>query len=496
MQSKRSIEFADIQALARFGHGHLKESQFLLLHIKNRGRAGEWLRLQQFNSAQHSQTVPDTALQIAFTCAGMDTLGLPTDVLAQFSEEFISGMSGDESRSRRLGDIGQSAPENWQWGHSDRQTIHVLLLLYARSEGFDEFLQRVKSDHFNDAFHILHTLPTSTLEPVEPFGFVDGISQPAIDWEQDQRSDVHARETYSNLLAPGEIVLGYANEYGQLTGRPLIDAGVSTENATLPQAHDKPSSLDLGANGCYLIIRQLQQDVAGFWQFIHDQSDGDAAAGEQLAAAMVGRRKNGEPLTPPSKQPIPGISTSNTHNHFNFDDDPQGLQCPVSSHIRRSNPRSADFAPGVTGLPSRLLRMLGFGRKSEYEDLVASSRFHRILRRGRTYTHPDTKTETGLQFVCLAGNILRQFEFIQSAWSISSSFAGMREQQDPLLGHRQARVNKLRTDAFMQADQRGAQRKTYSLPEFVTVRGGGYFFMPGLRAISYLGELAVQERIE
>lgn len=496
MHTLRDIEFSDMQALVRFGHGHLKDSRFLLLHIKDRTKAGAWLSQEPFSSAQPIQTLPETAMQIAFTYTGLSTLGLPNDVLNQFSEEFIVGMSGDESRTRRLGDVGQSAPDNWHWGHSDRYDIHVLLLLYARTGALENYQQRIVTDIFNSAFQVLHTLPTSTLSAKEPFGFNDGISQPAIDWKQIQQTDVHARDAYSNLLAPGEIVLGYTNEYGQLTRRPLIDTDISPSNTTLPFARDNLSQRDFGGNGSYLIVRQLQQDVPVFQNFVHENTVENVDKADDFAAAMVGRRQNGESLIPASNRSISGIAKSQINNHFDFDNDPDGVQCPIGSHIRRSNPRTGDFAPGVTGLFSRLQRILGFKRRSEYEDLIASSRYHRILRRGRTYSGTTHKSEHGLQFICLAGNILRQFEFIQSAWCVSSMFAGTREQRDPLLGHRQPRTNDTRTDAFMQANTQGAQYKTASLPEFVSVRGGGYFFMPGIQAIKYLGELAQQEPIE
>ena len=44
------------------------------------------------------------------------------------------------------------------------------------------------------------------------------------------------------------------------------------------------------------MLRQLQQDVQGFWRELDRQAGGDADLRERLAAAMVGRKKNGEPL--------------------------------------------------------------------------------------------------------------------------------------------------------------------------------------------------------
>ena len=523
------VTFDDIQALARFGHGHLKDSHFVLLEIKQRGAAGRWLQDADVNAALSSTALPETALQIAFTPQGLEQLGLDSRTLSQFSDEFLAGMGSEESRSRRLGDVGNSAPEHWYWGHKNLEQMHVLLLLYAREGQIERYVETVCNEDFHAAFNIVYTLPTNTLGAREPFGFVDGISQPAIDWEENQRTDAHARETYSNLLAPGEIVLGYTNEYGQFTHSPCIEDSQNACGDDLPAARGKSSGRDFGHNGSYLVLRQLEQNVDGFWQFMSERANGDDEAAKTLAERMVGRHIDGEPLVATTSKNIPGISSVHTNNQFDFDSDPIGLECPVGAHIRRSNPRTGDFPARVNNCWLRLFYRLGFKRQSEHEDLVASTRFHRILRRGRTYGQkpappgpllrlqpgsdhevqsgsdhevsadaPTVDTGTansaqGLQFICVAANILRQFEFVQSAWSISTGFAGTRQQRDPITAHRQPLDNGTATDLFMQADQHGSQIKTVNLPEFVTVRGGGYFFMPGIRAIRYLGRLASTE---
>ncbi|MBX2883225.1 MAG: hypothetical protein KTR32_24950 [Granulosicoccus sp.] len=497
------VHYEDMQALARFGHGQLKDSCFLLLNIKDRKLAGQWLQQAPVATAVSANPIPDTALQVSFTAQGLRELGLEEKTLIQFSDEFLGGMSGDENRSRRLGDFGQNAPDNWVWGGSDSHEIHLLLLLYAREGQMGAYVDAICNSAFEEAFHTQHTLPTNTLAPKEPFGFIDGISQPLIDWQQSQRTDVHARQSYSNLLAPGEIVLGYPNEYGQYTHSPTVDASADAQ-ALLSRTTNDNQSYDFGVNGSYLVIRQLEQDVRGFWRYMLEQSGGDAHAADDLAAAIVGRQRDGTPLIPATDTPIPGIPAARSNNHFNYNEDLHGVRCPVSAHIRRSNPRTGDFPPGVNSLWDRLVRSLGFKRRSEYEDMIASTRFHRILRRGRPYGAPaaedpiqalaesneSSDDPQGLQFVCLTGNILRQFEFVQSAWSESAGFAGTREQRDPILGSRAPLDNGMATDLFMRADSRGAQCKYASIPTFVTVRGGGYFFMPGLKAIRYLAHIA------
>ena len=58
----------------------------------------------------------------------------------------------------------------------------------------------------------------------------------------------------------------------------------------------RPERGDLGRNGSYLVLRQLRQDVSGFWQALDRYAGGEPSAREQLASAMVGRTLDGEPL--------------------------------------------------------------------------------------------------------------------------------------------------------------------------------------------------------
>lgn len=94
----------------------------------------------------------------------------------------------------------------------------------------------------------------------------------------------------------------------------------------------------------------------------------------------------------------------------------------------------------------------------------------------------------GLYFVCLNANIARQFEFIQNAWLESSKFGGLSSESDPIVGSRVPLLDGSRTDSFT-CQTNGAPNRIESLPSFVTVRGGAYFFLPGLRALQYLAAL-------
>ena len=477
-----AVDFSDVQGLVRFGHGRLEEARYALVRVKRLEAARAWLRSVPVTTAAAASPPPTTALQVAFTAAGLGALGLPPAVRAAFSPEFLSGMAED-SRSRRLGDVGANAPTGWAWGGA-RGEPHLVVMFFAASGGLAGFVAGQTGEAWKDGFETPHWLETSALDGVEPFGFADGISQPDLDWSQQR--DVNAgRIAYSSNVALGEFLLGYRNEYDKYSDRPLLDA--DARSAGLLPAQDAPDKKDLGRNGTYLVMRQLRQDVRAFWQFVHGQAGGNAAQAEALAAAFVGRTRTGVPLSAPQASKL---------NQFDFDDDPAGARCPIGAHIRRANPRNADY-PGRPTRLARLLADLGFGRKVFREDLTSSVRFHRILRRGREYgpglkpedalvPAPVKDEERGLHFVCLNANIGRQFEFLQNAWLASVKFSGLTNESDPLLGTRAKLAGCPVTDAFTLPQDGAPARVVTGLPQFVTVRGGAYFFLPGLRALRYI----------
>jgi deferrochelatase/peroxidase EfeB len=153
-------------------------------------------------------------------------------------------------------------------------------------------------------------------------------------------------------------------------------------------------------------------------------------------------------------------------NAFSYSDDPGGLKCPVGAHIRRANPRDSLDASDPAGALERVRR-------------------RRLLRRGRSFgeplppSAPDGGTERGLYFICLCADLERQFEFVQQTWLNNQSFSGLSGETDPLIGARAG------ASCFTVP---GAEFPTrYSnLGQFVTVRGGAYFFLPGIHALQQL----------
>src|SRR5262245_50481718 len=490
----RSVELDDVQGFVRFGYKHMTEACFLLLRVTDAAAARAWLAQAPITSAVKVDPLPKTALHVALTSEGLRALGVAPDLCEGFSAEFVTGMASDAARARRLGDVGANDPKYWQWGVGER-VPHVAVLLYAQSGQLAALEQEIEAQ-CAAGFARIERLSTSDTQGVEPFGFADGISQPQVDWECKRPLRARDRPEYNNLTCRGEVLLGYPNEYGLYTPRPLL-APQRDPGALLWRAEDAPDQADLGRNGCYLVMRQLRQDVQGFWRELDRQAGGDADLRERLAAAMVGRKKNGEPLATPSAKAVAGGTPTpcSDLNEFTYQDDPRGLRCPLGAHIRRTNPRNADLPPGGRGILSRLCRMLGFNAAAREQELVASTPFHRLLRRGRKYgadvapalsaTESSPGADTGLYFICLAANIKRQFEFVQSAWVMGSTFAGLPGERDPLLGHRLPDLGGSATDGFSIPQAAGPARRLSGLPQFVTVVGGAYFFLPGIRALRY-----------
>jgi deferrochelatase/peroxidase EfeB len=320
----------------------------------------------------------------------------------------------------------------------------------------------------------------------EPFGFKDGISQPQLDWGLEQPARDRTQLTYTTLSCLGEFLLGYPNEYGLYTPRPLLDPSRDVRGL-LPRAPDAPNRADLGRNGSYLVLRQLRQDVAGFWRALDRYAGGNADERERLAAALVGRTRAGQPIVAPSAA---------VQNDFTYGADPEGIRCPLGAHIRRTNPRNADLPAGAPGLLARLVRTLGFDAAARAQDLMSSTRYHRLLRRGREYgtamsvdealAAGDAAPDSGLQFMCLNANLQRQFEFVQSAWIASNRFNGLHGESDPLLGNRRLGPGATPSDGFSLPQAGGPARRLAAVPPFVTVTGGAYFFLPGIRALRFL----------
>lgn len=531
--TRRDIDGSDIQAIAKTAFAALKAASYILLRVEDAHAARQWLRglapasikpVHVLKQKKAGGSEPENTYQIAFTARGLRALGVADSTMQGFSPEFLEGMGSDENRSRRLGDIGANAPSNWHWGVGDKEPDILLIVLATDTAKVEALAEAMLADAKASGLAEIDTLPSTDMHGVEPFGFVDGGSQPTFDWHYPRFPGTKADRDYTNLIALGELLLGYRNEYGLLTERPMLDA--SDKNAAVLRRETSPAADgDLGLNGSYLVYRQLDQDVLGFWRWVATEAARVGVTMEELAETMVGRRLDGTPLADLTlDRRIPGVEGKEIEiNGFLYDTDPDGLSCPLGAHIRRANPRSGDEPAGRHGPLDHLLTMLGLTVRRDkdatsstlpwarnttvwpflrsQDDAVASSRFHRVLRRGREYGERIEPREAldpqrqdpkaGLHFICLNANIARQFEFVQSAWIASATFAALSGEQDPLLGNREPFpttpfATPQPTDGFTRPAAPPHCRYSSGLPRFITVRGGAYFFLPGLAALRWI----------
>ena len=426
------LELGDVQGLFARGYGELKSAAFLLLQVEDAASARRWLGEASVTNAEDRR--PEHAVNVAFTSSGLERLGLPAPALARFSNEFVAGMTTPH-RMRILGDVEENAPERWDWG-GPASPVDAVLLLYARDEASLAPLGQTPP-----GFSLVRRLGTADLDGFEPFGFRDGISQPFVD-------GLGKTGPPETTVRAGEFLHGYENEYRQTTEEPLL------------------------RNGSYLVFRQLRQDVGGFWRFCDEatrRSDGssDPEARLRLASKMVGRWPSGAPLALAPDADDPSLADANDFGYHA--DDPRGARCPVGSHIRRSNPRdSLDPNPGSS-------------------DSFEINRRHRILRRGREYGPPlpleqalagDDDAERGLHFICLNANIARQFEFVHHTWLNNRKFGRLYDDADPFFA-----------PGCFTIPTEGVRDRVTHVPRFVFVKGGAYFFLPGLAALRSLANL-------
>ncbi|MEU8269946.1 Dyp-type peroxidase [Sphaerisporangium sp. NPDC049002] len=439
-QTQVALELHDIQRGVLSPRPTPYAATYILFRIDDRAHGKELMRRVSAvvtSAADSASPLGETWVSVAVTCHGLRALGVPQDSLDTFAWEFRQGMA---ARANALGDIDESSPENWEppLGTPD---VHVVLVALAP----DSTQLEAAIDRARPAFDTLpgvtaiwrqncHALPTET----EPFGYRDGISNPAV-----EGSGIPGTNQLEAPLKAGEFVFGYRDELG----------GIQT-----------PQPQVLGRNGTYMAFRKLNQRVALFRRYLKDNSTSPEDE-ELLAAKIMGRWRSGAPLalSPLHDDPGLGADPSGNNTFLYQQDDPAGFTTPGGCHIRRGNPRDAS----VAGAP----------------------RLHRMIRRGTAYgpalpegVLEDDGADRGLMFAFIGAHPGRQFEFVQSEWMNSGIFFGAGNETDPVIGSSHGARD-------FTIPRRPVRRRLHALPQFVVTRGGEYCFMPGLSALRWLGDL-------
>jgi deferrochelatase/peroxidase EfeB len=469
-------------------------------------------------------TRPLVAVNIAFSWYGLVALRIPTRTLRAMPDEFIDGMM---ARAPMLGDDfrpdwTKAWDEVWTKGSTTRtinpNTVHVLITLNAqmnpdgtpvreldaKTREIETLCQsiggvRILPGHnppgqpsapYQELTAIMARGADGKVFPCpkEHFGYTDALGDPVFegeypgDFEKDAAHGNGAVDGAGNWrpLATGEFLLGYPDEAQEIAG------------AAMP--------LDFSRNGTFMAYRKLHQNVMAFRKFITETAVPFGAvfgignprdAEETLIAKIAGRWSDGVPLAraptvdewrkfnaqypevSPEKNLAGYRARSKAVIDFIYKEDPQGLKCPITSHMRRVNTRDG-LAPSGT------------------EGSVLNNR-RRILRRGLPYGDSAKSVsdadEHGIVMLIACASLFRQFEFVQQQWINYGLDANAGNDTCPLTGNHESGADGPKAKFVIASDPKSGRPPfvVEGIPQFVETRGGEYFFVPSMTALRMIG---------
>ena len=342
------------------------------------------------------------------------------------------------ARAEMLGDTGSNHPDHWVGGLASPD-LHAIAILFAR-DGVER--ARSLAEHANllaqcDGVEVLSSLELEATPPFDyahdHFGYRDRLSQPVMEGSGEQPTPGSGAP-----LKPGEFILGYPDEDG-------------------PQ-QNPPQPEVLSRNGSFMAYRRLQEHVGAFRDFLREHGQTPEEQ-ELVAAKLMGRWRSGAPLVlAPNADDAALGADMQRNNDFNYKEmDPHGYAVPLGSHIRRMNPR----------------------------DTAANMNRRRMIRRGATYGPPlpearrKTAWSAGSPRSSICASLVRQFEFAQNVWINDQTFHELGNERDPIIGTQDGTLE-------FKIPKRPIRKRITGIPAFTTVRGGAYFFLPGLEALRYL----------
>jgi deferrochelatase/peroxidase EfeB len=421
-------------------------AQYNFMSFNNAESGRKWIKalLPTVGNAKTVMQASPTDMRwvsMAFTHNGLQMLGLDEASLASFPEAFRQGMA---ARAGMLGDTGSNSPDYWE-DEMANENLHAVVILFARDRDERERCIKIHDDYLKDVpgVSILSTLLLEAVPPFdyvhEHFGYRDRLTTPVI-----EGMGIEATPGSHSPSKPGEFFLGYPDESGVIPVQPQPDI--------------------LSKNGSYLAYRRMQEHVGAFRDFLKAHGNTEEER-ELVAAKLMGRwRKTGAPLVlcPHADDRELGFDDQRNNNFDYAKMDPHGYACPLTSHIRRMNVRDEG---NVSQIMNRRL----------------------IIRRGGTYGPylpdgaPDDGANRGIAVFAGCADIARQFEFLISVWANDPEFRELNE-RDPFCGS---------TDGAFDVTipKRPIKKKLKGLEAFTSLKGGGYFFLPGIKALDYLANL-------
>ncbi|KAK0186243.1 peroxidase TAP [Armillaria mellea] len=395
-----------------------KKELFFFFSVKNAAQFKSKLIL-------NVATQPLTAVNLAFSQSGLAGL----DIIDFLGDPFYT--AGQEADSAAIGDPGTS---KWVQSFVGRSVHGVFLLASDTIENIDITLSEILStlgDSISELHRIQGAARPGSNEGHEHFGFMDGISQPAV-------------KGFTQSPLPGQLA---------------VNAG----QILLAEAGDIIPRPRWAKDGSFLVFRQMEQLVPEFNKFLSDnpisgpnlpltREEGSAL----LGARMLGRWKSGAPIDLAPLFDDPALASDPMRNNnftYRHDGESSGdqIRCPFAAHTRKVRPR-ADFTP---------------------EDPV-----NHIIRAGIPYG-PE---ERGLAFVAYQSNIDMGFRFLQQVWINNANFFMPDTGVDAIIGSA-GTIPSSRSRPVAGLDPTDPNRVITLQNDFVVSRGGEYFFSPSISAI-------------
>lgn len=400
----------------------------------------------------HKQNGKETLLtlvgvNIAFSHQGFVKLGIDDSNLSN-DKSFQTGQRADAVNLKDKGTTtgGTFVPD---WEPAFLQDIHAVILI----AGDSHLTVNNKLNQIRDIFGVGSA--TASIKEVttivgdvragknhahEHFGFLDGVSNPAIiGFDKDPPPG-------PSPVQPGIILLGH-------TGDPLLTT--------------RPSWV---VDGSFLVIRYLFQRVPEFNTFLKNNPvDVPGLTKEQgselLGARLVGRWKSGAPidLAPFKDDPKLGADPQR-NNNFQFATEGTFQKiCPFAAHIRKTNPRADLIAKGINIDDSRIMRRgIQFGPEVTEEENASGK----------------TSVGRGLIFSCYQTSITKGFAFMQESWANNPNFPHQTPEVpglDPIIGQGVRQLTG--------TDPDDPKQSLTNIPDFVVPKGGEYFFSPSVKAL-------------
>jgi deferrochelatase/peroxidase EfeB len=454
---------------------------------------------------------PKVAINIGFSFLGLQALHVPTRTLRVMPDEFMDGM---EARAPMLGDSPFLEQRDTIWREAKARPVHIMVLMNAEMDDAGQPVPELEAEtawlralcaeseggvailpghgpanlDYQDMSAVLRDqdgkkVPSNR----EHFGLADGFGEPVFAGQYGPRAEAIKRVGGGKLLAgggwgplaTGEFLLGYPDEAQEIPG------------AAMP--------IEFSRNGTFMAFRKLHENVGRFEGWLDAQgAEMAAAAGlsaddarATVAAKLIGRWPDGVPLAA-----APDAAAWQAFNaqlaaakaakdetalkqiaaqfvSFTFEGDAAGAACPITTHMRRVNPR-ATLGP-VPGSGSALVNR------------------RRILRRGLPYgavdpAKPDDAGEHGIIFLAVCSSLFRQFEFVQQQWVQYGLDFDVGSDTCPIVGNH-GQTGQAPANYVIPVDPAGTASPFVckGVPQFVEPRGGEYLFIPSMSALRLIG---------